>query len=88
VREGPRQRSFAHLSNEAIRTSVGDQVLRALHEDPELSQTPVVVLSADATPGRVQRLLGAGARAYLTKPLDVRQFLVLLDEALPASRSA
>ena len=66
----------------------GDQVLRALHEDPELSQTPVVVLSADATPGRVQRLLGAGARAYLTKPLDVRQFLVLLDEALPASRSA
>jgi len=63
-------------------------VLRALHEDPELAQTPVVVLSADATPGRVQRLLGAGARAYLTKPLDVRQFLVLLDEALPASRSA
>src|SRR2546430_367722 len=37
----------------------GDQVLRALHEDPELSQTPVVVLSADATPGRVPRLLGA-----------------------------
>src|SRR2546430_8458521 len=40
--------------------------------DPELSQTPVVVLSADATPGRVQRLLGAGARAHLTDRKSTR----------------
>jgi signal transduction histidine kinase/CheY-like chemotaxis protein len=61
----------------------GEQVLRELHADPEMRQTPVIVLSADATPGQVQRLLAAGARAYLTKPLDVRQLLALLDETLP-----
>jgi len=62
----------------------GEQVLRELRADPELGRTPVVVLSADATPGQVQRLLAAGARAYLTKPLDVRRLLTLLDETLPA----
>src|SRR5206468_1857105 len=55
----------------------GDQVLRELQGDPGLRQTPVVVLSADATPGQVQRLLAAGVRAYLSKPLDVRQLLAL-----------
>jgi PAS domain S-box-containing protein len=60
----------------------GEQVLRELRADPELQRTPVIVLSADATPGQVERLVAAGARAYLTKPLDVRQLLVLVDEAL------
>lgn len=62
----------------------GEQVLRELHGDPQLRRTPVIVLSADATPGHVERLIAAGARAYLTKPLDVRQLLALVDEALPS----
>ena len=41
---------------------------------------PVIILSADATPGQIERLLGAGARAFLTKPIDVRQLLAVLDE--------
>ncbi len=62
----------------------GEQVLRELHADPQLRRTPVIVLSADATPGQVERLVAIGARAYLTKPLDVRRFLALVDEALPS----
>jgi PAS domain S-box-containing protein len=62
----------------------GEQVLREVQDDPALRPTPVIILSADATPGQVQRLLAAGVRGYLTKPLDVRQFLALLDETLPA----
>ncbi len=42
----------------------------------------VVVISADATPGQIRRMRAAGARAYLTKPLDARWFLNLLDEVL------
>jgi FixJ family two-component response regulator len=42
----------------------------------------VVIVSADATSGQAQRLLAAGATAYLTKPIDVRQLLDVLDEAL------
>jgi response regulator of citrate/malate metabolism len=39
----------------------------------------VVVLSADATPGVIRRLLAGGALAYLTKPLDLGEFGELLD---------
>jgi AmiR/NasT family two-component response regulator len=42
----------------------------------------VVIITADATPGQVQRLIASGAAAYLTKPLNVSQFLELLDELL------
>ena len=58
----------------------GSEVLAELHEDDRVRDIPVVVISADATPGQIQRLLDAGARDYLTKPLDVQQFLTVLDE--------
>ncbi len=60
----------------------GDQVLQRLREDPLTASTPVVMVSADATPGQVQRLTAAGATAYLTKPLDVQELLRILDETL------
>jgi DNA-binding response OmpR family regulator len=41
-----------------------------------------VVISADATERRVQELIEAGAREYLTKPLDVGRFLAVLDSLL------
>jgi signal transduction histidine kinase/ActR/RegA family two-component response regulator len=60
----------------------GEQVLQRLRDDPATASTPVVIVSADATPGRVQRLVSAGAVGYLTKPIDVRELLRLLDEAI------
>jgi CheY-like chemotaxis protein len=56
----------------------GDEVLRRLRDDPHTASIPVVILSADATPGQIQRLLHAGASEYLTKPLDVRQLREVL----------
>jgi PAS domain S-box-containing protein len=58
----------------------GDEVLRRLLEEPRTRGIPVVILTADATPRQVERLLAAGAEAYLTKPLDVRQLLALVDQ--------
>ena len=60
----------------------GEEVLRELQADPQLKDTPVIIASADATPGQKTRLLAAGARAYLTKPLDVAELLGLLDATL------
>ncbi len=57
----------------------GYEVLRHLQGDPRTRDIPVIVISADATPGQVQRLKDSGARAYLTKPLDVKELLALLD---------
>ena len=57
----------------------GDQVLAQLRADPATQHTPVIVLSADATQGRIQRLRAQGADDYLAKPIDVRRLLDLLD---------
>ncbi|MGH2375335.1 MAG: response regulator, partial [bacterium] len=66
----------------------GIEVLRLLREDPETAKIPVVVTSADATPGQIERLLAAGARAYLTKPLEVKKLFELLNEILREQPSA
>jgi signal transduction histidine kinase/ActR/RegA family two-component response regulator len=60
----------------------GEELLLRLRAIPETREIPVVVISADATPGQINRLLASGARTYLTKPLDVKKFLALLDEVL------
>jgi PAS domain S-box-containing protein len=60
----------------------GDEVFRLLREDPRTRDIPVIVLSADAIPDRVRRLLAAGVRAYLTKPLDIHQLLAAVEECV------
>jgi CheY-like chemotaxis protein len=58
----------------------GSEVLRQLQGVPTTAKVPVVVLSADATPSQIERLLTAGARNYLTKPFDIDPFLAVVDE--------
>jgi CheY-like chemotaxis protein len=62
----------------------GEELLHEVQSDPVLRPTPVVILSADATPDHVTRLLAAGARAYLTKPPDVPRLLQVLEKMLPS----
>jgi PAS domain S-box-containing protein len=52
----------------------GWEVLDLLKRSIATSNIPVVVISADATKRQVDRLLAAGARSYLTKPLDIPEF--------------
>jgi signal transduction histidine kinase/ActR/RegA family two-component response regulator len=61
---------------------MGDIVLRRLKENAATRDIPVVVLSADATQSQVERLLSDGAKAYLTKPLDLKQFFSVLESVL------
>ena len=58
----------------------GSEVLLQLQRDAATAKVPVVVLSADATPSQIERLLTAGARNYLTKPFDIDPFLAVVDE--------
>jgi signal transduction histidine kinase/ActR/RegA family two-component response regulator len=57
----------------------GQEVLRRIRVEPRTADIPVVILSADARPGLIDEMLGQGVRAFLTKPLDVRQLLELID---------
>ncbi|MEO8540605.1 MAG: ATP-binding protein [bacterium] len=60
----------------------GEETLRRLLRDPKTRSVPVVIASADADPRRVQRLLKLGARAYLTKPINIRELLETIDAIL------
>ncbi len=63
----------------------GSKVLEALQAQPGTAETPVIVISADATPSQIERMLTAGARNYLTKPFEIRRLLYMFDEIfLPA----
>ncbi len=69
----------------------GEEVLRRLRSDDRTAKINIVVLSADATPGQVDRLLRAGADHYLTKPFDIEDFLAVIDgqtAAAPAVAAA
>jgi CheY-like chemotaxis protein len=62
----------------------GDEVMQWLRADPSTRAIPVVMLSADASPAEIERLLDAGAAEYLTKPVDLRRLLAVLDEHMGA----
>lgn len=66
----------------------GEEVLRRLRDMERTRDIPVAIITADATTGQIDRLLGAGARHFLTKPFDVRQFLVFVDETLRDDEAA
>jgi PAS domain S-box-containing protein len=60
----------------------GHEVLARLRAEKLTRHIPVIVISADATAGQVQRLIAAGARSYLTKPLDITEFFRVIDETM------
>lgn len=61
----------------------GEEVLRALRADPATASAFVVVISADTTPGLVERLRRLGATGHLVKPYDIPGLLRFVDEAGP-----
>ena len=60
----------------------GEEVLRRLQADPATAAIPVVFLTAEANAEHARELRHAGARAYLSKPLDLAEFLRTIDEVL------
>jgi CheY-like chemotaxis protein len=60
----------------------GTEVFQRMRAQPETQSTPIVVISADATPSQIERLLAMGARNYLTKPFNLQRFLAVVEEIL------
>ncbi|MGM9515868.1 ATP-binding protein [Roseateles sp. DB2] len=57
----------------------GLDVLHQLRQEPGLAELPVFIVSANALPEQQAAALDLGARAYLTKPLDLQTLLAHLD---------
>jgi len=58
----------------------GSEVLELLQKDSQTKEIPVIILSADAMDKQIEKLLNLGAKTYLTKPLDVLEFLKEVDK--------
>ncbi|MDP1918655.1 MAG: PAS domain S-box protein [Myxococcales bacterium] len=60
----------------------GYQALQRLQRDPRTAGIPVLAISANAMAGDVKRGLAAGFVRYLTKPINVAEFMRALDDVL------
>ena len=62
----------------------GGQFVAHLQADRLLQAIPVVVVSTDATAGRMQQMLALGASGYVTKPFSPEVLRQELDRVLEA----
>ena len=53
----------------------GIDLIEAMQKDPVLAAIPVMAVTAYAGKGDEERILQAGARGYLSKPVSVMKFL-------------
>jgi CheY-like chemotaxis protein len=60
----------------------GVDATRLLRDDPITAAIPVVAISANAMPHDIRKGLKAGFFRYLTKPINVKEFMETLDAAL------
>jgi signal transduction histidine kinase len=60
----------------------GEEILRRLQTDMRTRLIPVVVMSSEPTQEQVDRMMAAGAHACLPKPVDVKELIALVDDAL------
>ncbi|MGD0686343.1 MAG: response regulator [Streptosporangiaceae bacterium] len=56
----------------------GRQVLERVRADPDLTHLPVVVLTTSSSEEDVLRSYKLHANAYVTKPVDVEQFIAVV----------
>lgn len=56
----------------------GREVLERMKGDPDLRRIPVVVLTSSADEHDVQRCYDLHANCYITKPVDLEQFLTII----------
>jgi len=60
----------------------GEEVLSEIRRDAAIAATPVVIVTADLTPGIERRLSQAGATDFMSKPVDIGRLLTVVDAEL------
>ena len=65
----------------------GFEALRRIREDGTLVDVPVIAVSASVMPGDQQRIVSSGFDAFVTKPINIKQFLETVQRALADGRA-
>jgi len=65
----------------------GEQLLRAARGLPGLEQVPFLVVSAIRSEARIQRVLEAGAAAFMLKPFPVRELAAKIRDVTDAAKT-
>ncbi len=65
----------------------GEETLRAIKEDPQISEVPVIMLTSIGQRGEVARLRALGCAGYLTKPVKQSQLAETIAAVLSPRRS-
>jgi len=58
----------------------GSKIVQSLKENEQTRHIPIVVISADATSHQIRKMIRLGVNSYLTKPIDVQEFLAEIDK--------
>jgi CheY-like chemotaxis protein len=66
----------------------GLEVLKFMRREPQLAQTPVIVISAKSMPSDIKIGMDAGASAYLTKPVGFLDLKQAIDKVFADRQSA
>jgi two-component system cell cycle response regulator DivK len=66
----------------------GLELIRLLREDKQLSEVPIMAVTAYSALGDEERIRAAGAQAYVSKPISVVKFAATVDELLRGEHSA
>ena len=66
----------------------GLDLIRMIRADEQLRQVPIMAVTAYATVGDEERIRGAGAESYVTKPISVPRFVAEVDSLLAREEPA
>ena len=66
----------------------GLELIRMLRADAQLGDVPIMAVTAYAAQGDEERIRGAGAQSYVSKPISVVKFVAAVEELLPKEGAA
>jgi two-component system, cell cycle response regulator DivK len=66
----------------------GIEALRQIRDVPALGSVPVIAVSASVMPDDQQKIVTSGFDAFITKPINLKQFLDTVQRFLGAGRAS
>jgi two-component system cell cycle response regulator DivK len=66
----------------------GIEALRRIRQDATLDRLPVIAVSASVMPDDQQKIVNSGFDAFVTKPINLKQFLATVQRLLTEGRAS